>query len=96
VGDVAEKWTVSPDGRVYIFALRKNVKFHDGSPMTARDVKASLDKVVFPPTGVPSSRKAMYSMVEKVEAPDPATVVIRLSFASSAFARTWRASARCS
>jgi peptide/nickel transport system substrate-binding protein len=85
VGDLAEKWTVSRDGRVYTFTLRPGVKFHDGSRLTARDVKASLDKIMFPPPGVPSSRRAMYSMVEAIEAPDDTTVVIRLKFASAAF-----------
>jgi peptide/nickel transport system substrate-binding protein len=85
VGDVAERWTVGGDGRVYTFTLRRNVTFHDGSAMTSRDVKASLDKIMFPPPGVPSSRKAMYSMVEAIEAPDPSTVVIRLNFPSAAF-----------
>jgi peptide/nickel transport system substrate-binding protein len=85
VGDVAESWQESDGGKTYTFKLRKNVKFHDGSPMTSRDVKASLDKVIFPPEGVPSARKAMYLMVDKIEAPDPHTVVIRLKFASAAF-----------
>jgi peptide/nickel transport system substrate-binding protein len=85
VGDVAESWTESSDGKTYTFKLRKNVKFHDGKAMTSRDVKASLDKVMFPPEGVPSSRKGMYSMVESISAPDRYTVVIRLKFASAAF-----------
>jgi peptide/nickel transport system substrate-binding protein len=85
VGDLAERWTVSADGRVYTFTLRPNVKFHDGSRLTSRDVKASLDHIMFPPPGVPSSRKAMYAMVQTVEAPDERTVVIRLKFASTAF-----------
>ena len=52
VPDLAESWTISPDGRVYEFKLRGGVKFHDGSPLlTARDVKASLDHVIFPPVG---------------------------------------------
>jgi peptide/nickel transport system substrate-binding protein len=85
VGDVAERWTVSEDGRTYTFTLRENVKFHDGTPMTSRDVKASLDKVMFPPEGVMSARKAMYLMVAGVDAPDPRTVVIRLKFSSAAF-----------
>jgi peptide/nickel transport system substrate-binding protein len=85
VGDVATGWTESDDGKTYTFKLRKNVKFHDGTPMTSKDVKASLDKIMFPPEGVLSARKAMYPMVDRIEAPDPYTVVIRLEFASAAF-----------
>src|SRR6266403_1634257 len=48
VGDLAESWTVSDDGLMYTFKIRNGVKFHDGSPLTARDVKASYDKIIFP------------------------------------------------
>src|SRR5499426_958920 len=60
VGDLAESWTVSKDGRAYTFKLRSGVKFHDGSVMTSRDVKASYDHIIFPPPGVGSSRKGAY------------------------------------
>src|SRR6266542_6757919 len=48
VGDVAESWSVSKDGRTYRFTLRRGVRFHDGSELGARDVKATYDKIVFP------------------------------------------------
>ena len=83
VGDLAESWTVSRDGLVYTFKLRRGVKFHDGNEMTSKDVKASYDKIVFPPAGVKSLRKAAYSSVEVVEAPDPYTVRFRLKWPES-------------
>jgi len=82
-GDVAESWTVSKDGLTYTFKIRKGIKFHDGSLLTARDVKATYDKIVFPPEGVASARKAYYAMVDKVEAPDDHTVVFRLKWPSA-------------
>src|SRR5437879_6634434 len=69
----------------YTFKLRDGVKFHDGSPLTAADVKASWDHIIFPPEGVLSQRQSWYLMVDRIEAPDPATVVFRLKFATSAF-----------
>ncbi|OFV84026.1 MAG: hypothetical protein A2W26_03720 [Acidobacteria bacterium RBG_16_64_8] len=41
---LAERWKVSPDGRVYTFTLRSDVKFHNGSVLTAVDVKYSFDR----------------------------------------------------
>src|SRR5262249_49831434 len=45
IGDVAEdKWTISRDGLTYTFKIRKGIKFHDGSDLTSKDVKATYDK----------------------------------------------------
>jgi peptide/nickel transport system substrate-binding protein len=85
VGDVAESWTVSKDGLVYTFKLRRGIKFHDGSELTSKDVKASYDKIVFPPQGVKSSRRTTYQSIEVVEAPDPSTVRFRLKWPESSF-----------
>src|SRR5205809_7377348 len=85
IGDLAESWTVSPDRRTYTFKVRKGVKFHDGSVMTSRDVKASYDHIIFPPASVVSSRKAIYSAVEAVEAPAPDTIVFRLKYPEASF-----------
>jgi peptide/nickel transport system substrate-binding protein len=44
--ELAESWQMAPDGMSVTFRLRKNAKFHDGTPVTARDVKWSLDRAV--------------------------------------------------
>jgi len=41
---LAERWTISPDGRTYTFYLRPGLKFSNGQPVTAEDVKWSLDR----------------------------------------------------
>jgi peptide/nickel transport system substrate-binding protein len=84
-GDLAESWTISGDQKTYTFKIRKAVKFHDGSVLTSKDIKASYDKIVFPSSGVISSRKALYSAIEKIEAPDDHTVVFRLKHPSASF-----------
>ena len=79
VCDVCEgKWEVAKDGLSYTFNIRKNVKFHDGTPLTAADVKATLDKIIFPPEGIPSSRKAWYSEVASVETPEKYKLVVKM------------------
>jgi peptide/nickel transport system substrate-binding protein len=85
VGDLAESWTISKEGLVYTFKLRRGVKFHDGSEMTSKDVKASYDRIISPPPGVKSLRKEAYRSVEVVEAPDPYTVRFRLKYPESSF-----------
>lgn len=46
---LAESWTVSKDGLTYDFVLRKNARFHNGEPVTAEDVKFSVDRYKGPP-----------------------------------------------
>jgi peptide/nickel transport system substrate-binding protein len=83
IGDVATEWKMSPDGLTYTFKLRQGIKFHDGSPLTSADVKATYEKIVSPPQGVASIRKEAYTSIERIEAPDPATVVFKLKFPSA-------------
>jgi peptide/nickel transport system substrate-binding protein len=83
VGDLATEWKISPDGLTYTFKLHPGVLFHDGSPLTAADVKASYDKIIFPPTGVRSVRRNAYTAVTQVDAPDATTVVFKLKFPSA-------------
>jgi peptide/nickel transport system substrate-binding protein len=73
------------DGKTYTFKIREGVKFHDGSPLTADDVATSWQEIVHPRDGLTSARESSFIMVDKVEAPDPTTVVFRLKFATTSF-----------
>jgi peptide/nickel transport system substrate-binding protein len=69
---LAESWTTSTDGLVYEFVLRKGVRFHNGDPLTAEDVKFSFERY----RGV--SAKLLKDRVAAVETPDPGRVRFRL------------------
>lgn len=53
VPDLAESWDISADGLVYTFHIRQDARFHDGKPVTARDVRWSLERVADPTTQSP-------------------------------------------
>ena len=86
---VCDLCTVMPQptdgGKTYTFKIRDGVKFTDGSPLTAADVAASWNHIIYPPKGVLSPRQSWYEMVDTVTAPDPTTIVFRLKFATNAF-----------
>ncbi len=85
-GDIAEnKWQVSADKKTYTFKIKRGIKFHDGSPLTARDAVASFKHLFDPPPGVAAPRKGNFSMVESVSNPDDYTVVFKLKYPSGAF-----------
>jgi peptide/nickel transport system substrate-binding protein len=88
IGDLAKSWTVSDDYLTYTFKLHEGVKFHDGSELTSADVKATWDKILWPPEGAISYRRTYFQMVKSVEAPDPHTVVFRLEYPSASFLPT--------
>ena len=77
VPDLAQSWEVAKDGMTYTFKIRSGVKFHDGSALTAEDIRATYERIINPPAGVVSIRKAYYSDLT-VSAPDPTTVVFKL------------------
>ncbi|MBM2826360.1 MAG: extracellular solute-binding protein family 5, partial [Dehalococcoidia bacterium] len=75
--DLAEKWEVDPGGRIYTFSLRKDVRWHDGNPVTSGDVVFTLNLLRhrdFP--GPPELASAWKGV--SVEAPDPSTVRLTL------------------
>ena len=73
------------DGKTYTFKIRDGVKFHDGSALTAYDIAATFNEIVFPPKGVLSPRQSNFLMIDKIEAPDANTVVFHLKFPTTAF-----------
>jgi peptide/nickel transport system substrate-binding protein len=75
----------SDGGRTYEFPIREDVRFQDGSVLTAYDVAASWNRIVDPKDGVISARRGYYSMIDKVEATDPKTAVFHLKYATAAF-----------
>jgi len=73
---VAERWEI-PDPKTYVFHLRHGIHFHDGRPLTAKDVKWTLDSMR---NGTLLTLKgATYKLVDKVEATDDFTLTIHLT-----------------
>jgi peptide/nickel transport system substrate-binding protein len=81
-GDLAEKWDVSADGTVYTFHLRPEAKFSDGTPVTADDVKYSIERGM----GDNTLNAWTFDAVKSVEAVDPHTVKITLKGPAAPFA----------
>jgi peptide/nickel transport system substrate-binding protein len=75
---LAESWTISPDGKTYTFKLRRGVKFHNGREMVADDVKYSYERILDPKTG--SQVRPDFAVIEQISVPDPGTVVLRLKY----------------
>ncbi|WP_134680381.1 ABC transporter substrate-binding protein [Paracoccus ravus] len=73
---LAEKHDVSADGLAHTFTLKSGVTFHSGEPLTATDVKYSIERVTAETSK--SSRKKSLASIDSIETPDDATVVIKL------------------
>jgi ABC-type dipeptide/oligopeptide/nickel transport system permease component/ABC-type transport system substrate-binding protein len=78
---LAESWDISPDGLTYIFHLRRDVRFHDGSKFDANDVKFSLDRARAPNST--NAQKALLSPIRQVDVLDTFTVQLGLHHPSS-------------
>jgi peptide/nickel transport system substrate-binding protein len=79
--------TVSADKMTVTIKVRQDVKFHDGTPLTSEDIKATYDKIITPNTaaGQTSPRAGAYAVVSAVNAPDKATVEFKLKYPSASF-----------
>jgi peptide/nickel transport system substrate-binding protein len=62
--DLAESWTVSDDGKTYVFSLRKDVLWHDGQPFTANDVKFTWEIIGHPDNQGSSQLFNFFSLLE--------------------------------
>jgi ABC-type transport system substrate-binding protein len=91
VGNLAESWTVSPDGLLYTFNIKKGVKFHNGDPLTAQDFLYSINRALDPKTqstvagtylndilGAPDVLAKKATTAKGIEAPDDYTLKITL------------------
>jgi len=81
---VAERWE-QPNPLTLVFHLRADVRFHDGRPLTARDVVFTLESMIEPgrPGGVISPKAATYAAIDTMETPDSRTVVMHLKHADN-------------
>src|SRR6267378_3407047 len=78
-GELAESCEVSPDGLKMTFRLRKDVKFQDGTPVTAEDVKWSLDRVVTAPVlGKAQLLTGSMTSADQFKVIDPLTIEVTL------------------
>jgi peptide/nickel transport system substrate-binding protein len=92
-GDLAKSWTVAPNQMSYTFKLNEGVKFHDGTPLTSADVKATYERLRNPAQGVISTRKATFADIDSIDTPDPLTVVFKMKAVNASmldhFASPW-------
>jgi len=72
---LAERWEI-PDPLTYVFHLRRGVRFHDGRPLTSRDVKWTFDSLLG--GKIRSTRAAAYRFVDRIDATDDFTVIFHM------------------
>ena len=71
---LAEKWAFSPDLKTLTFTLRSGVKFQDGEPFSAKDVKYSFERAAAKDST--NKEKAFFASIQSIETPDPTTVTL--------------------
>lgn len=73
---LADSYTVSDDGLTWTFKIHEGVKFQNGDPMTAEDVKYSIDRTI----ALGAGASYIWSAVDSIEVTDPTTVVFKLKY----------------
>jgi peptide/nickel transport system substrate-binding protein len=76
--ELAQSWSLSPNGTTLTFRLRSNLQFSDGSGLTSKDAAWSIRRVLDPATGAPAAEEFVSPEKVTVETPDPSTVVVHL------------------
>jgi peptide/nickel transport system substrate-binding protein len=77
IPELAHTWELRDGGETVTFHLHKGVQWHDGAPFSSADVKYTIDRIMHPPEGMVSPRGPVFkALIERVEAPDPDTVVV--------------------
>ncbi len=83
VPDLAERWEVSPDGRVFTFYLAPNAEFHDGIPVTSADVKFTFEEMLLKYHS--RARASIGDKLRQIRTPDAHTVIFEFSRPYAAF-----------
>ncbi len=73
----AYEWKMSSDARTWTFYIRKGIKFHDGTELTAKDVKFSIEMDIQPGSTSAYSSE-IRELLESIEVPDPYKVIVHL------------------
>ena len=94
VPELAHAWEFSDGGKTITFHLHQGVKWHDGEAFSSADVTYTIERILHPPQGMISVRGPVFkALIERVEAPDPNTVVVYgkgpSSMLLSLFANGW-------
>ncbi len=74
---LAQDWSISPDGKVWTFRLRPNLRFSDGTAIKSSVFVDALSRIRDEKAGSPHG--ALFGIIERISAPDAATVVVRLT-----------------
>ena len=85
VGDVAKAWAYSSDGKALTFEINKGITFHDGKPLTSKDVAYNIERAWKPRGPRMTEFKGKLDALQKVETPDDYTVRLTLSSPSNYF-----------
>ena len=76
---LAESWTLSPDGKSIAFKLRAGLEFSDGSTLTAKDAAWSIRRVLLHDTAAPVAEEFLSPAAVTIETPDQRTVIVHLA-----------------